>query len=127
MDTGPLARRCLASTPGTDPAAPLLVKVEAGREHLAEGESFRNLARLITTMAHPGPVYALEVGYEQPYAYVAEEVVTGETLDRRTAAHGALALPEAAPILAQVIAASEFAHDRDFTHLYLQAEQRLRA
>jgi TolB-like protein len=79
-------------------------------------ERFEREARLLASLNHPNiaAIYGLEEAEGTPHLVL--ELVAGESLAQRLAAHGALPAREALALCIQIAAAVEAAHERGIVH-----------
>jgi serine/threonine-protein kinase len=84
---------------------------------------FFNEARITTAIANPGIVQIFDFGYHTDgSAYLVMELLEGETLDRRLARSGVLAIADALHIVRQVAKALCVAHARGVIHRDLKPD-----
>lgn len=93
-----------------------LLPVEPGYELAIESPAFREAATIIAAMSHISLADVLEVCRVGRYVCVIEEAVPGQTLAQRLREGGPLGVAEARQIIAQVLLAVDFAHQRGFPH-----------
>ncbi len=77
---------------------------------------FQREARAAGRLAHPNIVAIYDVGEEQGQDFLVMELFQGETLEQRLRQRRTLPLEEALPILDQVAAALDYAHDHGIIH-----------
>ena len=84
----------------------------------AEGsfERFRREAQAMARISHPHVVRIYEQGEDAQVAWIALELIEGESLDERLRREGALSAPEAVELLVDLCEGLEAAHDRGVLH-----------
>jgi len=86
-------------------------------------EQFFHEARITTAIANPGVVQIFDFGFHTDgSAYLVMELLEGETLDRRLARSGVLAIADALHIVRQVAKALCVAHARGVIHRDLKPD-----
>src|SRR5437879_2779970 len=84
---------------------------------------FFNEARAATAISDPGIVQIFDFGHHTDgSAYIVMELLEGETLDRRLARLGRLAVPEALRLMRQVASSLGAAHRAGIVHRDLKPE-----
>ncbi|NCA10675.1 serine/threonine protein kinase [bacterium] len=106
-----------------DTGATLAVKVLRSR-FSADPEkckAFRREGEMGQLLRHPNIVAIEDVGEENNTSYITMEFVEGQTLRELVRIRGAVDLPHAVKLLAQMLAGLEYAHRRGLTHRDLKA------
>ena len=88
-----------------EPAELAEVKMRFSREAEAAGK-----------LSHPNIVSIYDVGEEHDMAYIAMELLNGETLTRYCNRDNRLPIPRALAVVAEVTAALDYAHDQGVVH-----------
>jgi serine/threonine protein kinase len=84
---------------------------------------FFNEARAMTAIANPGVAQIFDFGFHvDGSAYIAMELLEGETLERRLRRLGAFAVPEALHVVRQVASALRAAHAHGIVHRDLKPD-----
>lgn len=84
-------------------------------------ERFRQEAILVSVLRHPNIVHTYDFGEQNGYYYIAMKLVAGTSLMRIIQQEGALPLPRALQLLAQLADALDYAHERGVVHRDLKA------
>jgi len=79
-------------------------------------ERFRQEARSVAKLSHPGVVSVIDAGEDGGYPYIVLEYVEGETLKQRLARLGALDAQEALAYAIEIAAGLGVAHSRQMVH-----------
>jgi len=106
-----------------DTGATIAVKVLRSR-YSADPEkckAFRREGEMGRLLRHPNIVAIEDVGEENNTSYITMEFVEGQTLRELVRIRGAVDLPRALDMLAQMLAGLEYAHRRGLTHRDLKA------
>ncbi|MFM8379424.1 MAG: serine/threonine-protein kinase [Planctomycetia bacterium] len=106
-----------------DNGATIAVKVLRSR-YSADPEkckAFRREGEMGRLLRHPNIVAIEDVGEENNTSYITMEFVEGQTLRELVRIRGAVDLPRAIDLLAQMLAGLEYAHRRGLTHRDLKA------
>jgi serine/threonine-protein kinase len=85
-------------------------------EQAEQLERFRQEARSVAKISHPGVVAVIDAGQDGGYPYIVFEYVEGETLKQRLARLGALDTQEALAYAIEVATGLAVAHDRQMVH-----------
>jgi serine/threonine-protein kinase len=88
-----------------EPAELAEVKMRFSREAEAAGK-----------LSHPNIVSIYDVGEEHDMAYIAMELLSGETLTRYCQKDSVLPIPRALAVIAEVTAALDYAHNQGVVH-----------
>jgi serine/threonine-protein kinase len=84
---------------------------------------FVHEARITTAIANPGIVQVFDLGFHiDGSAYIVMELLEGETLERRLARSGVIAIASALHVVRQVTTALEVAHARGVVHRDLKPD-----
>ncbi|MFM8435305.1 MAG: serine/threonine-protein kinase, partial [Planctomycetia bacterium] len=84
-------------------------------------EAFQREGEMGRLLRHPNIVAIEDVGREYNTSYITMEFVEGQTLRELVRIRGAVDLPRAIGLLAQMLAGLEYAHRRGLTHRDLKA------
>jgi eukaryotic-like serine/threonine-protein kinase len=106
-----------------DTGATIAVKVLRSR-FSADPEkckAFRREGEMGRLLRHPNIVAIEDVGQQNNTSYITMEFVEGQTLRELVRIRGAVDVPHAVDILAQLLAGLEYAHRRGLTHRDLKA------
>lgn len=106
-----------------DTGATIAVKVLRSR-FSADPEkckAFRREGEMGRLLRHPNIVAIEDVGQQNNTSYITMEFVEGQTLRELVRIRGAVDVPRAVDILAQLLAGLEYAHRRGLTHRDLKA------
>lgn len=106
-----------------DTGATIAVKVLRSR-YSADPEkckAFRREGEMGRLLRHPNIVAIEDVGEENNTSYITMEFVEGQTLRELVRIRGAVDLPRALDMLAQMLAGLDYAHRRGLTHRDLKA------
>jgi serine/threonine-protein kinase len=104
------------------PAAIKVLRPELGGHSLAL-DRFLNEARATTAIRHPGIVEVYDYGHtESGCAFIAMELLEGQTLGARLQARGKLALAEALVIARRIAAPLAVAHEAGIVHRDLKPD-----
>ena len=106
-----------------DTGATIAVKVLRSR-YSADPEkckAFRREGEMGRLLRHPNIVAIEDVGQQNNTSYITMEFVEGQTLRELVRIRGAVDVPHAVDILAQLLAGLEYAHRRGLTHRDLKA------
>ncbi|MEO6772717.1 MAG: serine/threonine-protein kinase [Kofleriaceae bacterium] len=104
------------------PAAIKVLRPELGGHTLAL-DRFLNEARATTAIRHPGIVEVYDYGHtESGCAFIAMELLEGQTLGARLAARGKLAVAEALVIARRIAAPLAVAHEAGIVHRDLKPD-----
>jgi len=106
-----------------DTGATIAVKVLRSR-YSADPEkckAFRREGEMGRLLRHPNIVAIEDVGQQNNTSYITMEFVEGQTLRELVRIRGAVDVPRAIDILAQLLAGLEYAHRRGLTHRDLKA------
>ena len=84
-------------------------------------KAFRREGEMGRLLRHPNIVAIEDVGEQNNTSYITMEFVEGQTLRELVRIRGAVDLPRALDVLAQMLAGLEYAHRRGLTHRDLKA------
>ena len=119
---GGMARVCRA----TDTRLDRLVAIKVLREQFTSQEEFvirfRQEARMAAGLAHPNIVGVYDVGEEDGLQYMVMEFVEGETLKDVIAREAPMPLDAVIPVMRQLGAALDYAHDHGVIHRDIKPE-----
>lgn len=77
---------------------------------------FLREARAAGSLSHPNIVTVYDVGETRGFPYIAMELLSGETLDKRIEARGAFSIAETLHVAIQLADALRYAHDLGIVH-----------
>ncbi len=86
------------------------------RDHAGVRQRFARESQALALLKHQHVVDVITVGEHRGAPYLVMEFLTGEDLERRIAARGAMAVEEALAVVIPVCAAVQTAHDRGLIH-----------
>ena len=110
----------------TDTRLDRLVAIKVLREQFTSQEEFvsrfRQEARMAAGLAHPNIVGVYDVGEEDGLHYMVMEFVEGETLKDVIAREAPMAIDAVIPVMRQLGAALDYAHDHGVIHRDIKPE-----
>lgn len=88
-------------------------RAREGERHL---QRFQREMAISQKLLHPNVARTLEVGVHRGVHYIVMEYIPGQTLSRLVQSQGALSVPRAARLFAEIAAALEHAHQQGLIH-----------
>jgi serine/threonine protein kinase len=86
------------------------------RSDRAASDRFRREGQAAAGLSHPGIVTVFDAGEDQDGPWIAMELIEGETLGKRLAAHGPMDLAAVGSFMGQAAAAVDYAHENGIVH-----------